>query len=774
MRQLIDAQQEANRLHELARQEDRRSRIENTTTKFPQLKLLERNTIDEWYKQVLPMINGPKYRDFYDNRASDIIADGSHLPLLNEILYNELYRSCSDTVREYILAQDLNNDGISLLHNITTTFATPWTTMQKENNLQKWLRVHQEKNESIRDFFYRCLKERQKPINHGVPCDEDSLIHLFIMGLPAQFTSIQERVDDLPSNWKVNNIHLLPGIAEAFLENKNNIRDMHRAHKDANTQQPRPQSNNTQHSQQQQQQQDTPRPLDAVTQQRQDDIYAAIMSGTFDYHSFTSRVPQDSCIYHGDSHPGGSLACSALRRIYNKAASRGTCNTPLDTLIRRTPPTTTQTQQQYQPQRQTRPQTNSTAPHHANLQPRPIMPQQQLPTQLAPPTQTTAHVQPRVTFQQPTASNVIVDSHDPADSQEEISPDELHDTIINMIQEDPNNAQLNNHSNDTSRGYPFCANTFVTLTNSTPSNLKSYTKLLIDSGASHTMINDKRLFKTLHNLESESKFAILADGITKTKIMGYGDISGYTRDGHEINIKNCLFIPTLSISLLSTKSFSRTKGQSVHTTNGITHISFPTFTTTTDDNINSNLIFLHIHHTQPVQSHHMHLKAIQEPLPESKPSASHPDEMPEPTTLDKLIHQILSTSLPSPYWMRYKISVTYRDNYNIVHRGVLTQKNPHSWQLTIRTSKRMTKTFLFSTEDIINLHKSDRLIHGHKHLLQSPIASKETDTAANDLPTPSLPTHDLPISSVAKDTSFTIDQLQRSFGFRNIHTMLKK
>ena len=562
MRQLIDAQQEANRLHELARQEGRRSRIENTATKFPALKILDQNIIDDWYKQVLPMINSPKYRDFYDNRASDIIADGTHLPLLNKLLFNEIYRACSDPVREYILVQHhLSNDGIALLHNLTTTFATPWTTMQKENHLQKWLQLHQDKGEGIRDFFERCIKERQKLLNHGVPCDEDSLIHRFIMGLPPQFTSIQEKVDDLPTNWRVRNIHLLPGIAEAFLENKNNIRDMHRTHKETqNPQQQRPQPNTTAHPQQQQQQQQVqqqnPRPLDPVTQQRQDDIYAAIMSGAFDYHSFTSIVPQDICIYYGDSHPCGSMACSALRRIYNKAAARGTYNTPLDTLIRRTPATISQTYQQQNQQWQHRPQPNPPTRQTPVPQPPPRTQQQQLliqrqqPTQSATRAQNPAQTQQRVTFQQSTASNVIIENHEHAQSLEEISPDELHDTVLNMIQDNSDHSQVDNHNNETLHDYPFCANTSIILTNSAHCNLHSYTKLLIDSGASHTMINDKRLFTTLHNLESGLKFATLADGITKTPILGYGNISGFTSDGHYITIDNCLFIPTLSSSLL--------------------------------------------------------------------------------------------------------------------------------------------------------------------------------------------------------------------------------
>ena len=55
-------------------------------------------------------------------------------------------------------------------------------------------------------------------------------------------------------------------------------------------------------------------------------------------------------------------------------------------------------------------------------------------------------------------------------------------------------------------------------------------------------------------------------------------------------------------------------------------------------------------------------------------------------------------------------------------------------------------------------------------------ASDNPDTSSaidSSLPPPPLRTHDLPVSSVPNDVSFTLDQMRRAFGFRNIDRHIK-
>ena len=130
------------------------------------------------------------------------------------------------------------------------------------------------------------------------------------------------------------------------------------------------------------------------------------------------------------------------------------------------------------------------------------------------------------------------------------------------------------------------------------------------------------------------------------------------------------------------------------------------------------------------------------------------------TSFENLISQLKQNKTNIPHWMRHTIKVTYKDNKNVVHRGVLSKNTPHTWILTIRYSKRLTKTYTFSNDDVINLHNKKRLLHGHNHLLTSNPETKQSVSKDSNLQTKSSLTHDLPVSSMPKDRSFRIDQLQ--------------
>ena len=124
-----------------------------------------------------------------------------------------------------------------------------------------------------------------------------------------------------------------------------------------------------------------------------------------------------------------------------------------------------------------------------------------------------------------------------------------------------------------------------------------------------------------------------------------------------------------------------------------------------------------------------------------------------------------------PTWIKTNIKVSFRDNNGIIHRGVLTLKSLHKWSLIIRKSKRVAQILEFSTTDISNLHNNGRLFPGHQHLL-SDAPSPTTNEIDQPIPKPKLRTHDNPVSSLPNDVSFTVDQLQRRFGFRNISNIL--
>ena len=68
---------------------------------------------------------------------------------------------------------------------------------------------------------------------------------------------------------------------------------------------------------------------------------------------------------------------------------------------------------------------------------------------------------------------------------------------------------------------------------------------------------------------------------------------------------------------------------------------------------------------------------------------------------------------------------------------------------------------------------------GHKNLITSTHPEhKETqkpetsDTVDHTFQPPTLQAHDQPISSLPKEVSYTVDQLRRAFGFRNVSPIL--
>ena len=89
------------------------------------------------------------------------------------------------------------------------------------------------------------------------------------MGLPAQFTAIQEKADELPEKWANSSLHQLPLVAEAFFENKKNVRDVHRIHRNEARSDTQPQTPAQQQTPQANVQSTRPAPAtDAATQAR--------------------------------------------------------------------------------------------------------------------------------------------------------------------------------------------------------------------------------------------------------------------------------------------------------------------------------------------------------------------------------------------------------------------------------------------------------------------------------------------------------------------------
>ena len=263
------------------------------------------------------------------------------------------------------------------------------------------------------------------------------------------------------------------------------------------------------------------------------------MAGTFHVNTYSSQVPPGACIYHDNAHPGGTAACTAIRRIIAKAAGRGVSNAPLDNQLNQNTPPNNNTTSQPTPS----PQANHTSTqlhfqhtfhpyhqyqfyppsfhipppiYHNNTQHHPQ--QLQVPTQHQPrQLSTNAHTN---TIPNPQANHTTTTAND----LNEISVDQLHDVIDAATADDDDN-NVTNDTNTQSDHY-FCTHNTVVLSNNTTDHLNNLHvphTLLIDSGASHTMITDSKLFST-YNPWKNSQNVTLADGTTTTSILGSGTI----------------------------------------------------------------------------------------------------------------------------------------------------------------------------------------------------------------------------------------------------------
>lgn len=347
--QLIAVHQQANMLQAQARLDEQQARIKLTRAKFPTLHCLIQDTIESWYSQVINIIKQPKYNNFYDPISHDLVLDGSFNNHLNTILFNELMLSLSKNIQDYIHSKlEIANDGVAVLQDITTSFQQTWGQIKRNNHVLAWMSLRIKRNKGYLDFFARCLKLRNISLSQAIPCSDNDLNHRFIMGLPPQFTSLQEKAHNLPEPWKSASIHKLLALAEEFMENKNSVRNLHRANRGENngttsnnnhndTHQQSNTSSNTPYNTQQPRQQPQ---VDPITQQRQNTIYADIIARPFCDSTYSSQVPAAACIYHGNAHPGGTAACTDIRRILTKAAGQGIANIPIDNHLQHHPPTT--------------------------------------------------------------------------------------------------------------------------------------------------------------------------------------------------------------------------------------------------------------------------------------------------------------------------------------------------------------------------------------------------------------------------------------------------
>jgi len=138
-----------------------------------------------------------------------------------------------------------------------------------------------------------------------------------------------------------------------------------------------------------------------------------------------------------------------------------------------------------------------------------------------------------------------------------------------------------NSSNNNVNPYSYtCRSVSISKQNTNNKQNPQALRFIVDSGASPHMVNDKSMFTSIQPwTDKNTTHVVLADGKPSAKIEGVGTID-VTIDSHHVQLKEVLFIPTLSDSLYSAKLHAQTPGHYILLQKCEATLAFPSFITT--------------------------------------------------------------------------------------------------------------------------------------------------------------------------------------------------
>ena len=136
----------------------------------------------------------------------------------------------------------------------------------------------------------------------------------------------------------------------------------------------------------------------------------------------------------------------------------------------------------------------------------------------------------------------------------------------------------------------------------------------------------------------------------------------------------------------------------------------------------------------------------------NKGGFGHTDEIPQPSPLSKLIPKLKLDQ-------KITIKLPNKDKFE---KGTLTPSEDHY------LFKNDSTQIKLNDPELLDLYTSNNLLFGHSHLITKSNQSRPQSKS------PPLRTVDKPLATSDTSTSYTIDQLKRNFGFRNIQSILNE
>ena len=168
---------------------------------------------DGWYNQILSILSTPKWSMLYDFETQDIVPEAEAPTHASQNLYSKLVLClCDDAEQVMRTKHHLRGKGVTFLLTIKSTFKRTLTSTELMQIESEFARPQRKPNETITSFAARCIQTRKELRDHGIDISDDRLAYRFIHGLGPMFTDVRTNLKNMP-NWQTSDIDVL--ITEA-------------------------------------------------------------------------------------------------------------------------------------------------------------------------------------------------------------------------------------------------------------------------------------------------------------------------------------------------------------------------------------------------------------------------------------------------------------------------------------------------------------------------------------------------------------------------------
>jgi len=164
---------------------------------------------DGWYNQILSILSTPKWSMLYNFETQNIVAESEAPSHASQNLYSKLVLCLSDDAEQVMRTKHhLRGKGITFLQNIKSTFKRTLTSTELMKIESDFARPQRKHNETITSFAARCIHTRKELQDHGIDISDDRLAYRFIHGLGPMFTDVRTNLKNMP-NWQTNDMDKL-------------------------------------------------------------------------------------------------------------------------------------------------------------------------------------------------------------------------------------------------------------------------------------------------------------------------------------------------------------------------------------------------------------------------------------------------------------------------------------------------------------------------------------------------------------------------------------